>query len=324
MILLNPEYSLFLLLPLIVSFLFFMGAGTRKALIGEMNRRSVSKSGKALPGTLLILAGLLLAVFALIRPVSHPEEQTIKQEGRNIVFLVDVSRSMLAEDLVPNRLDRARFDIQAAIPLFRGNRVALVAFAGDSILKCPLTTDYAFFNEAVDELSVYSVTRGGSSIGDAIRTVINDLFPEEESLMDIILITDGEDQETFPLEAAYKARDKGIRIISVGMGNIENPTAIPDDTESGEGFITYQEKVVFSSPDMDGLKEIAAASKKGWAVSVSRGSIDIPEILNRLDGESRETGSYTHINYTEYYQWILLPAFLLIFSGVYMRKRYGI
>lgn len=324
MMLLNPEYTLFFLLPLIVFFLFIMGAGTRKALMGDMNRQKGSYTGRALKGPLLVLGGLILAVLALIRPVSHPEEQTIKQEGRNIVFLVDVSRSMLAEDLVPNRLDRARFDIQASLPLLRGNRVALVAFAGDSILKCPLTTDYAFFNQAVDELSVHSVTRGGSSMGDAIRTVINDLFPEEESLMDIVLITDGEDQETFPLEAAYKARDKGVRIIAVGMGNTEDATPLPDDSEEGGGYLTYKEKVVYSSPDIKGLQEIAAASQKGWAVSVSRGSINIAEILNKLDGESRETGTYTHINYTEYYQWILLPAFLLIFSGVYIRKRYGL
>ncbi|OQY34700.1 MAG: hypothetical protein B6241_03940 [Spirochaetaceae bacterium 4572_59] len=323
MILLNPEYTLFFLLPFIVFFLFLMGDRSRKALMRDMKRQK-AYAGRALKGPLLILLGLILAVFALMRPVSHPEEQIIKQEGRNIVFLVDVSRSMLAEDLVPNRLDRARFDIQAAIPLLRGNRVALVAFAGDSILKCPLTTDYAFFNQAVDELSVYSVTRGGSCMGDAIRTVINDLFPEEKSFMDIILITDGEDQETFPLEAAYKARDKGIRLIAIGMGNTENPTAIPDDSDTGEEYLIYQEKVVFSSPDMEGLQEIAAASQKGWAVSVPRGSINIAEILDRLDGESQETGSYSHINYSEYYQWILLPAFLLIFSAVYMRKRFAL
>ena len=315
MMILNPSYGAFLFVPLLAALLLLLGTGIRRR--SREHFYPGRTEGKApLPGgTLLLVCGLLLAAASLIRPVSHPEENIIELKGRNIVFLVDVSRSMLAEDLVPNRLDRARFDIMSAIPSLQGNRVALVAFAGDTVLKCPLTTDYAFFRQALDDLSVNSVTRGGSSIGDAIRYVINDLYPEEEGSMDILLITDGEDQDTFPVEAAHKARDKSVRIITIAMGDEGKGTPIPD--------ASYNNETVFSYPDLKLLRETASASRGGWMVAVESGSLRLQDILKEMKGTSGNTGSFKQISYREYYQWLLLPGFLFLAAGIFYRKRYG-
>jgi Ca-activated chloride channel homolog len=315
MMFLNPEFLILLVLPLIAAALYARGYNVRSKTREELTGKKSPHKEKRKVGTVAILLGLTLGVFTLMRPVSDPEEQIIELQGRNIVFLIDVSRSMLAEDLVPNRLDRARFDIQAAIPLLQGHRVALVAFAGDTVLKCPLTTDYTFFNQALSDLSVYSVSKGGSSIGDAIRYVINHLLPEDGAAMDIVLITDGEDQDTYPVEAAHKANDKNTRIVTVGMGDEDSTTPIPETT--------YNNEVVFSHPDMKLLKDIAQASQDGWMVSVSDGSLDLPGIIKNLKGKSRDTGSFKQILYKEHYQWLLLPAFFLILFGLYYRKRYG-
>ena len=141
--------------------------------------------------------------------------------------------------------------------------------------------------------------------------------------MDIILITDGEDQETYPVEAAYKAGDKGIRIISIAMGNEKDATPIPADGEGEKEFLTYNNEIVLSYPDIQTLTEVAEASRGGWMISVSGGSIDFSRILRDMSGPGEETGSFKHVTYTEYYQWLLLPALILLLTGLYHRKVYG-
>ena len=156
---LNPEYAVLLFLPVLILLFSLLGRRIRFSAYSEMTGKRQWDSFSS--GTVIVLTAVVLIVLAVMRPVSHPEEQEIEMEGRNIVFLVDVSRSMLAEDLIPNRLDRTRFDLQAALSALAGHRVALVAFAGDTVLKCPLTTDYTFFYQAVSDLSTQSVTKGG-------------------------------------------------------------------------------------------------------------------------------------------------------------------
>ena len=313
MIFLNPENAIFFVIPLLLWLFMLKGKRIRIRLLSHFN----SASGywfKMSWGSFVLLLGSGLAILALMRPVSNPREQTVNLQGRNIVFLVDVSRSMLAQDLVPNRLDRARFDIRSSASVFYGHRVGLVAFAGESVLKCPLTTDYGYFLQAVEDLSVWSVTRGGSSIGDAIRFVINELYPEDSSSLDIILITDGEDQNTFPVEAARKAGDKGVRIITVGMGDPDKGTPIPETS--------YQGEKVYSYPDKMSLQEIAAGSDGGWSISIGTGSIDVTGIVKNLKGRVEETGTDRHISYDEYFQWLLLPAFLMMIAGFIYRRIY--
>ena len=168
----------------------------------------------------LIVLGFLFIVIALARPAWNPKPQTVQRSGRDIVFILDVSKSMLAEDLVPNRLERARLAMKDMIDRLEGDRVALLAFAGTAVLKCPLTMDYGFFGMMLDDIGIESVSRGGTMIGDAIRKALDEAFDDQEKkYKDIILITDGEDHDSFPLEAAEEAGRRGIRIIAVGLGD---------------------------------------------------------------------------------------------------------
>ena len=233
-------------------------------------------------------------------------------KGRDIVFLVDVSRSMLAEDLIPSRLDRTRFDIEAAMNSLYGNRVALVAFAGESVLKCPLTTDYGYFLQTVKDLSVNSVTRGGSSIGDAVRFSIDQFYRKGEGRdLDIFLITDGEDQNTFPLEAAEKAGDLGISLVSIALGDPGGRALVPD--------IQYQGQEVYSVPDTETLKAVAERSREGLFLSVPRGAIDFSSMINKLSRKTKSTGDDRYTSYTEHFLWFLIPGFLLTAAGAVMR-----
>ncbi|MHC4977172.1 MAG: VWA domain-containing protein, partial [Planctomycetota bacterium] len=153
---------------------------------------------------------------ALARPQWNPQPQDVERSGRDVVFLIDVSRSMLAQDIVPSRLDRTKLWIKDLAPQLKGDRVGIVAFAGSASVVCPLTQDYRFFSFTLDELSPRSVPRGGTNIGDGVRKVLNSVFREEDDsthYRDIILITDGEDQESLPVEAAQQAAERGVRII---------------------------------------------------------------------------------------------------------------
>ncbi|MBF9018429.1 MULTISPECIES: VWA domain-containing protein [unclassified Oceanispirochaeta] len=258
-----------------------------------------------------MILSICFLILAMLRPVSNPRLKDVEQSGRNLVFVIDVSRSMLAEDLAPNRLERARYDILNSMDALSGNRVALVAFAGSPVLKCPLTLDYTYFSQALSDLGLNSVSRGGTNLGDAVRIVIDELFdPEDRQAMDIILITDGEDQDSFPVQSAARAGQEGIRIIALGLGNQESGAAVPGEDESET--LSYQNEPVYSRADMKTLEEMAAASRDGWAVAVESGRLPVPAILQKLymKGENKNTGKAEQYVYDEHYRWALIPALL--------------
>ncbi|MBW1893829.1 MAG: VWA domain-containing protein, partial [Deltaproteobacteria bacterium] len=189
-----------------------------KGLI-DRNRITVNYSGRR-RRVALMMAAIILIVIAAARPAWNMKSETVEQRGRDVVFLLDVSKSMLAEDLAPNRLERAKLAIKDCIEKLEGDRVALVVFAGSAAVKCPLTLDYGFFRMMLDHISIDSVSRGGTMIGDALRKVMTDVFDDRtREFRDIILITDGEDHESLPVEAAEKAGQKEIRLIAIGLGD---------------------------------------------------------------------------------------------------------
>ncbi|MDH3392340.1 MAG: VWA domain-containing protein, partial [Desulfobulbaceae bacterium] len=156
--------------------------------------------------TILILASFFLLIIGLARPAWNLQQTTVKRTGRDVVFVIDVSKSMLAEDLAPNRLERAKLAIADVIDTLDGDRVGLVAFAGTAAIKCPLTLDYGFFRMMLENISTDSIARGGTLVGDAIRLVLDQVLDsQEKQFKDIVLITDGEDHESFPLDAAKEA-----------------------------------------------------------------------------------------------------------------------
>ncbi len=316
MMFLNSRGGLWFLLPLIYLVLAAWGRSRQKGYIKTMTGRS--SLCLLTSARMLLFLGLCLLVPALMRPVSNPRLKTTEQEGRNIVFVVDVSKSMLAEDLVPNRLERARYDILNSLGDLAGNRVALVAFSGFPVLKCPLTMDYSYFASAVEELGPSSVSRGGTNLGDAVRVVMDNLFdPEDRKAMDIILITDGEDQGSFPVESASRAGKEGVRIIAIGLGDQEAGVSLPTDES------------VISKADMKTLRAMANASRDGWAVEVQRGKVPIGRILQniRMRGEAAVKGKTGAYSYDEHYRWFLVPGIILIMlsllweTGILQRRR---
>ena len=184
-------------LPVVFAIFMYGWSRKRKALelfieTGLLDRIyiSIDKSKRYFKAVLIILS-LAFIIFALTRPSWNPKPEKIERKGRDIVFVLDVSKSMLAEDLVPNRLERAKLAISDCVDQLMGDRVALVAFAGTAAIKCPLTQDYGFFKMMLKSINTDSIARGGTMIGDAIRLVINTVFDDQaKEYKDIILITD--------------------------------------------------------------------------------------------------------------------------------------
>ena len=169
--------------------------------------------------TVLLLLGLASIVVAAARPRYGVYFEKVARRGVDCFVLLDVSRSMLAEDAAPNRLERAKADVRDLLKKLAGDRVGLIAFAGRPAVKVPLTTDDAFFRSALDEVDTHSAPRGGTLIGDAIRKAIEIMPQRTDHDQIIVLLTDGEDQESYAREAAEAAAERGIRIFTVGLGD---------------------------------------------------------------------------------------------------------
>lgn len=280
---------------------------------------SVNQAGRRVKAVLVIVA-LAFLIVALARPAWNPKPRTVQRRGRDIVFVLDVSQSMVAEDLVPSRLGKAKYSIMDMIDSLEGDRVALVVFAGSAVLKCPLTLDYGFFKLMLDDVDTNSVSRGGTMIGDAIRKVLDEAFDDQEKkYKDMILITDGEDHDSFPVEAAEEAGRRGVRMIAIGLGDEDQGKRIPVTDKNGRmTFLKYKGQEVWSRLDAATLRKMANKTPGGRYLNVSTGTIDLGDVYLKLIAgeEKREIESKTISLYEEKFQIFL--AFAVFFLAVEM------
>ena len=274
------------------------------------------------------LSALGCIAVALARPQWDPTPTPVIRKGRDVVFLIDVSRSMLARDLQPNRLERSKLWINDLAQSLKGDRVGIVAFAGAASIRCPLTTDYAFFRLTLEELDTRSAPRGGTNIGDAIRKTISDVFKADPvsptNFRDIVLITDGEDQESLPVEAAQRARELGIRIIALGIGSDTAGAAIPIAGDRGrEQSLNYGGQEVRTAQDSKTLREIATASAGGVYLNVGTGTIDLERVYaDLIRGAAQvDIGDVETVRYREGFQYLLALSLGLLCMEVLIRDR---
>jgi Ca-activated chloride channel family protein len=271
---------------------------------GISHRRNVFKA-------ILLVLAVIFAVLALIRPKWGYHWEEIKRKGVDIVICIDVSSSMLAEDIMPNRLERAKRKINDLLNLLEGDRIGLVAFAGTSFVQCPLTLDYGACSIFLDYLDTDLIPIQGTALGEAIRTGIG-CFPQgERKSRAIILITDGEDHQGDPLSAAEEAKKEGVRIFAIGIGK-EGGAPIPDP---GGGFKKDSTgSLILSKLDEVTLQKIALETGGGYVRSVT-GDLDLEKIYLqniRKTIEQKELESTRRKRWEERFQWPLLFAVILL------------
>jgi len=330
--LMNVKMLLLLWLVPALALLYGWAAYRRRAALkvfietGLLDRvsMSVNPAGRRMK-EILALAAVALVVAALARPAWNPRPRTVERRGRDILFVLDVSRSMIAEDLAPNRLGRAKLAIGDMISRLSGDRIGLVVFAGTAALKCPLTLDYGFFNLMLDDVDTESIARGGTMIGDAIRKAVDDGFDDQEKkYKDILLITDGEDHDSFPVEAAEEAGKRGIRIIAIGLGDEHQGRRIPVTDERGNRvFLTHNGREVWSRLDAATLRKMANATPGGRYLNVATGTIDLGDVYTKLIAgeEKRDVESLTVKLYEEKFQIFLSLALAALVAEMFISER---
>ena len=306
------------LLPVVVVFIVYAASRRKRAMeafieAGILDRIKVSVSPvRRRWKAILVLAALATIVFGMTRPGWNPQAKTVERRGRDVVFLLDVSKSMLAEDLAPSRLARAKLAITDCVEKLEGDRVGLVVFAGTSAVKCPLTLDYGFFRMMLEDVSTDSISRGGTLIGDALRKVLDTVFDDQvKEYKDIILITDGEDHDSFPVEAAEAAGERGVRLIAIGLGDENEGRRIPITDNSGrKTFLKHQGQEVWSRLDADTLRKMVNATDGGRYLNVSTGTFDLGLIYTQLVASAKKVSleSATIERYEERFQIFLALA----------------
>lgn len=268
--------------------------------------------------SILIVSSLCLLAIALVDFRWGKTEREVPQKGIEVMFLLDVSRSMLAEDVSPNRLDRAKQQIKDMVDEMAGDRVGLVVFAGETRQSVPLTNHYEDFKQTLDAVGSHSVRRGGSFLGDAIRAATAGFINKTNDHKAIVVFTDGEDQESKPVEAAKAAFTKnGIRIFTVGLGDMDQGARIPETEQGGQEFIEYQGQPVWSKMNGTILSQIATDTN-GAYIPAGTKQVDMAAVYHNYVAniEQTEFETATISAYTPRFQWFALPAFLLLLLEV--------
>ena len=269
--------------------------------------------------SIFLIISLILIVICLCEPFYGFRWEKVEQRGVDIMICLDTSKSMLASDIKPNRLKRAKHEIIDLLKMMRSDRAGLVAFAGRAILQCPLTLDYNAFNIFLRALNPDYLPIGGTDIGGAIEIALNSFEEKIESEKAIILITDGENTSGKPFEIAEKAREQGVKIFCIGIGK-EQGAPIPD---ADKGFKKDKKgSIILSKVDEASLKKIAAITNGIYVRSVA-GDMDLNliyfnEIQKNMDKNILKTNKKKVME--NRFQWFLFPAIILILIELFIGK----
>ncbi len=278
----------------------------REQLAGSVSplRRSIRAA--------LMLAALVFAAIALAQPRYGFIEKETKQKGRDVIVAIDTSRSMMATDVSPTRLARAKLFTQDLVRLMQGDRVGLIAFAGSAFLQAPLTLDYSAVTNSLDELDTDLIPVGGTNLAAAINAALEAFGKAEGNTRALVVLTDGEELDADGIAAAKRAAQEGIRIFTVGIGSPEG-SLIPIRLDDGQpDFVRDKDgKPVTSKLDESRLREIAAATGGFFIPIGPEAARDIFE-KGIVPMELSENGVFNARHPIERYQWPLAVASILL------------
>ena len=321
----NIEFLyLLILIPLLAAVLAFVSM-RRKRLLARFGNVELlktlmpdfSRSRQRLKAALYLVA-LTLLILAAARPQLGSKLREVKAEGVEMMLVVDVSNSMLAEDFEPNRLERTKYAIQKLFESLKQERVGLVAFAGEPKVQLPITSDYRMAQAFTRRLSTSLVAEQGTAIGRALELAMLSYSSQSERSRVMVLITDGENHEDDAIEAAEKAAAQGIKIYTIGIGT---PEGAPIQID-GEFVRDEEGEMVVSKLGEQMLEQIAATTDAAY-VRATKQSIGLEEIVKSINAMERtELTTMRYEEYNEQYQYLLGAALLLLlFDSLILSRR---
>lgn len=325
-----PHWLYFLLLiPVLIVFFIIVFRQKRRAMafFGNLDlvdklTKSVSRNRQIWKVALLIVSiGFL--ILALARPQLGTELRTVKREGQDIMIALDVSLSMMAEDIQPSRLEKAKHEIGSLIDKLQGDRIGLIAFAGKAFVQCPLTLDYGATKMFLDILKPNLIPIPGTAIGEAIQKAVTSFVEKERKHKVLILITDGEDHIGKPLEVAKMAAKEGVVIYCVGIGSLKGvPIPLYDQRGNRTGFKKDRNgEVVMTKLDELTLEKIALETG-GKYYRASPGEVELDKIYDDiLKMEKKALASQQFAQYEDRFQILLGLVIFLMVLEIFIPER---
>ena len=322
---------LLVLVPLVVLFLRWRGRQQQEALERFASSELVKKlllqisPGRRRWKLALVVIALVFISMALARPQYGMREEIVERRGMDIVVAVDTSDSMLAEDIAPNRLMVAQREIGELIDRLQGDRIALVPFAGDAFVQCPLTLDYSAARLFLNEIDSNTISVPGTALGRALEVANRCFVQEERKYKAVILITDGEEtiDRPKPQDAAKAAVKDGVRIYTIGVGTRGGvPIPVRDAGGNLEGYKqTKDGEKVLSRLDETTLRDVAVASG-GFYSRATTGHFELDKIYNEINQlEEKELRSAFRMQGIDRFQFALFPALLLLVMEPLLSER---
>ena len=259
-----------------------------------------------------IVGAVACLILALAKFQVGFDWQIVERRGLDVVVAIDTSKSMLAEDIAPNRLARAKLAALELMQSAKSDRLGLVAFAGTAFLQCPLTIDDSAFRQSVESLDVNTLPQGGTAIAEAIDTA-QSAFKEGDNYRVLVLFTDGEDQDSGAVEAAKRAAEAGMQIFTIGIGSPEGEILRITDAKGRTDYIRDEQgNVVKSHLNETLLRQIAGATSKGFYLPL-RGAKSIDTLYN--DGLAKIPKSESTEKqklFVDRFRWLVAPAIILL------------
>lgn len=270
---------------------------------------------------LLIIFALIFIIIGMARPQFGSKLEKIKRKGIEIVIALDVSNSMLAEDIKPNRLEKAKQAIARMVEKLTDDKIGLIVFAGDAYVQIPITSDYASAKMFLSSINTQIVPKQGTAIGSAIDLGINSFSPDNESSKALIIITDGETHDNKARSMTEKAVEKGITVYTIGVGT---PTGTPIPVYSGNQRTFKKDnkgKTIISKLNENMLQEIATAGN-GSYVRASNNRLGLNMLFDQIaDIEKKEMETRIYTEYNEKYQYLIGLAILFLFIDFIILER---
>ena len=311
--------------------LFFIWALKRKKIAmqrfaepGLLNEiaSSVNFKKQVLKNIIIILV-LIFSILALMRPQWGFQWHEVKRKGLDILIAIDTSKSMLATDVKPNRLERSKLAVKDLIKKLKGDRIGLIAFSGTAFLQCPLTIDYDGFLLALNDLAPDTIPRGGTSISSAIKQAMAGYEGGQKKYKSLVIITDGEDHEGDVVNLAIEAKKQGIKIFCIGIGTNEGELIQLVDEAGKRTFLKDREGNVIKSRLNERLLQEIALNAGGMYVRSSGAEFGLDLIYEErlAKMEKREIKAQMSKFYHERFQIPLAIALMLLIIEPFISDR---
>lgn len=325
----NPQYLMLLVLVPVVLVMFIAGRFIQRRAMAnfgepELLKRLMPDSSKVRPWVKITisLVALVLLIIALAGPQFGSKLREVKRTGIELVVALDVSNSMMAEDITPNRLENAKRAISKIIDGLHDDKLALIVFAGDAFVQLPMTSDYTAAKMFLASISPELVTNQGTAIASAIDLALKSFSPSEDKNKAIVIITDGEDHEGDAVGMATKAAEAGVVVHMVGMGQAQgSPIPVYNKYGQRDYRTDGQGNVVISKLDETVLKQVAAAGG-GKYIRANNTKSGLSALFDELSNMQKvEMEAKIYSEYEEQYQYFLGFAMLLLIVELFILQR---